>query len=54
MTQEKQALIFLSQQKKIIIKLFDKIPDSIKSDFQQISGFNADMIEIFKKEVKNV
>jgi len=50
MTKDKQALIFLRQQKNIIIKLFDKIPDNVKSYFQQISDFNASMIEIFKKQ----
>jgi len=55
MTKDKQALIFLNQQKKIIIKLFDKIPDNLQSDFKKISDLNAGMIEIFKnQEAKNV
>jgi len=55
MTKEKRALMIAKQQLKVIIKISDKIPSHLQTEFRRISEINNNMIEIFKeKEAKNV
>jgi len=48
MEKEKRVLMLAEQQMDVIIKISDKIPSHLQSEFRRISELNDSMLDIYK------